>query len=65
MKLERHQISTIHKMITRFQEIQKDLKEFTHEEQEFILNMHSEGHTLQHSLRWGEQALYDILEEVE
>lgn len=63
MKLKRWKISTLHKMLSRIQEIQTDLEEFTPEEQESILNMHNEGHTLQHCLRWGEQALYDIIKD--
>ena len=65
MKLEKWKISTLHKFISRFQEMQKDLSEFTQEEQEFILNMHNEGFTLQHCIRWGLQAIKEIQDEVD
>ncbi len=64
MKLEKWKISTLHKMLSRIQEVQKDLEKFSDEEQETILKMHHEHHSLQHCLRWGEKALYEILEEV-
>ena len=65
MKFERHEISKLHSMLTRIQELAKDLDEFDQSKQEFILDMHSEGHTLQHCLRWGENALYEVLEGVD
>jgi hypothetical protein len=65
MKFENHEVSTIHKMLSQIQEISSDLNEFSQEKQERILDMHNEGHTLQHCLKWGEQALYDILKDIE
>jgi len=65
LKFEKWKISTLHKMLSRFQEMQEDLNEFTQEEQDYILEMHNEHATLQHCLRFGEQALYEILEDIE
>ena len=65
MKFEKHEISTIHKMIDRFQEMKKDLDEMSEEKRLYILRLHEVEYTLQHCLRWGETALYELLEELD
>ena len=65
MKFKKHEISTLHKMLTQIQSIKKELSEFSEEKQEFILNLHNEEATLQYCLRWSEEALYDVIKEVE
>ena len=49
------------------QQMQKAYKAFgtlSNEEQEACLNFHSEGSSLNHCLRWGEQAAEDILKAI-
>ena len=53
-------VKRMRKIQKKFDEIQTELSYCSNHEQSLIANFHTEGHTLQHCIRWGQQAAEEL-----